>query len=74
VWLLVRSDGATGAVVYQGVLQQGQTLPLTLAPRVWLRVGAPWNLDVTVAGRPATGLPTQVGDVLLTRAGMTQAP
>jgi cytoskeletal protein RodZ len=74
VWLLVRSGDATGAVVYQGVLQQGQTLPLTLSPRVWLRVGAPWNLDVTVAGKPVGGLPTRVGDVVLARGGLTAAP
>jgi cytoskeleton protein RodZ len=74
VWLLVRSGTATGTVVYQGVLEQGQTLPLTLAQRMWVRVGAPWNLDVTVAGRPVSGLPTQVGDVYLARAGLTQAP
>jgi cytoskeleton protein RodZ len=74
VWLLVRSGSATGALVYQGVLAQGQTLPLTLSSRMWLRVGAPWNLDVTVAGSPVSGLPTQVGDVYLARAGLTQAP
>ena len=74
VWLLVRSGSATGTVVYQGVLAQGQTLPLTLSKRMWVRVGAPWNLDVTLAGRAVSGLPTQVGDVYLARAGMTQAP
>jgi cytoskeletal protein RodZ len=74
VWLLVRSESATGTVVYQGVLAQGQTLPLTLSSRMWVRVGAPWNLDVTVAGRAVSGLPSQVGDVYLARAGMTQAP
>jgi cytoskeleton protein RodZ len=74
VWLLVRSGSATGTVVYQGVLAQGQTLPLTLSTRMWVRVGAPWNLDVTLRGRAASGLPTQVGDVYLARAGMTQAP
>jgi cytoskeletal protein RodZ len=74
VWLLVRTGGATGTLVYQGVLQQGQTLPLTLRTRMWVRVGAPWNLDVTVAGKRASGLPNQVGDVYLGRAGLTQAP
>jgi cytoskeletal protein RodZ len=74
VWLLVRSGTATGTVVYQGVLEQGKTLPLTLTRRMWVRVGAPWNLDVAVAGRPVSGLPTQVGDVYLARGGLTQAP
>jgi hypothetical protein len=61
-------------VVYEGVLQQGQTLPLTLAPRLWARVGAPWNLDVTVAGKPVTGLPATVGDVMLAPGGLRPAP
>jgi cytoskeletal protein RodZ len=74
VWLYVRSGSATGTVVYQGVLAQGQTLPLTLRTRMWVRIGAPWNLDVTLAGRALSGLPTQVGDVYLARAGLTQAP
>jgi cytoskeletal protein RodZ len=74
VWLLVRSGSATGTLVYQGVLAQGQTLPLTLSTRMWVRVGAPWNLDITLAGRAVAGLPTQVGDVYLARAGLKQAP
>jgi cytoskeleton protein RodZ len=73
VWLLVRSGSATGRVLYEGVLEQGQKLPVTLSPRVWLRVGAPWNLDVRVSGRLLSGLPAQPGNVVLSPAGLAPA-
>jgi cytoskeletal protein RodZ len=73
VWLLVRSGSATGRVLYEGVLEQGQTLPVTLSPRVWFRVGAPWNLDVRVSGRLLSGLPAQPGNVVLSPAGLAPA-
>ena len=73
MWLLVRAGSDTGPVVYQGVLEQGQTLPLKLSPRVWMRVGAPWYLTVTVAGKQVSGLPAQVGNVFLSARGLTPA-
>lgn len=73
VWLLVRDGSATGRVLYEGILDQGQTLPLTLSPRVWFRVGAPWNLEVRVGGRLVTGLPAQPGNVVLSAAGLAPA-
>ncbi|MBX5475019.1 MAG: DUF4115 domain-containing protein [Thermoleophilia bacterium] len=73
VWLLVRAGGPTGAVIYEGTLQQGQTLPVRLAPRVWFRVGAPWNLDVRVGGRLVHGLPSAPANLLLSARGLTPA-
>lgn len=74
VWLDVRSGGPQGAVLYEGVLEQGQTLPLTLSQRIWIRVGAPSNLDVLVGGKPVSGLPSQVGNVYLDSGGLSPAP
>jgi hypothetical protein len=56
-WVLVRRGGATGPVLYEGLLGQGQTL--RFAPKVWVRLGAPWNVAVrrgphVVAGLAAT--------------------
>lgn len=71
VWLQVRSGGASGAILYQNTLQQGQTLPvkLTSGP-VWVRIGNPPGLDIRLGGKLLTGLPTQPGNVLLSRRGL----
>jgi hypothetical protein len=71
-WLWVRS-GANGPTVYQGTLLQGKTLPVNLKNGpVWIRIGAP-NIDIRLGGRLLHGLPTQVGNVLLTRRGIQPA-
>jgi cytoskeletal protein RodZ len=71
-WLWVRS-GANGPTVYQGTLLQGKTLPVNLKNGpVWIRIGAP-NVDIRLGGRLLRGLPTQVGNVLLTRRGIQPA-
>lgn len=73
VWLQARSGSAHGALIFEGVLERGKTLPLILSPRVWLRVGAPWNLDVKIGGKLASGLPARPGNVLLSSAGVSPA-
>ena len=70
-WLEVRKGGASGALVYQNTLQQGQRLPVDLkGGSVWIRIGDPTNVDVHLGGKLLSGLPTQVGNVLLTRRGL----
>jgi len=54
-WLLARRGGATGPVLYEATLQQGQVIRLT-APRIWVRFGAPWNVDASRAGHVVHGL------------------
>ena len=71
-WLWVRS-GANGPTVYQGTLLQGKTLAVNLKNGpVWIRIGAP-NVDIRLGGRLLHGLPTQVGNVLLSRRGIQPA-
>ena len=73
-WLWIRSGNANGPTVYQGTLLQGNTLPVNLQKGpVWIRIGDPTSIDVRLGGRVAHGLPTQVGNVLLTRRGIRQA-
>jgi Helix-turn-helix domain/RodZ C-terminal domain len=73
-WLWVRAGGAGGATLYQGTLLQGKTLPVNLKKGpVWIRIGDPPNVDVRLGGKLVHGLPTQVGNVLLTRRGVRQA-
>jgi hypothetical protein len=73
-WLDVRYGGQSGRLIYENTLQQGQTVkvPLTHGP-VWMRVGLPANLDVRLGGKLAHGLPSQVGNVLLTQHGLQPA-
>jgi len=72
-WLLVRSASATGPVLYEQVLEQGASLRLPVGGGLWVRMGAPWNLDLTVAGRAAAGLPTAPANVLVSKSGVGPA-
>jgi cytoskeleton protein RodZ len=67
-WLLVRIGSAEGRFVHEGMLDQGQSLRFD-GRRLWLRLGAPQNLDATVNGDPAR-LPGDTADVLVTAAGV----
>ena len=73
-WLWVRSGSAGGPTVYEGTLLQGKKLPLSLKKGpVWIRIGDPPSIDVRLGGKLVHGLPTQVGNVLLTRRGLKPA-
>jgi hypothetical protein len=73
-WLWVRSGGANGPTVYQGTLLQGKTLPVNLQHGpVWIRIGDPPSIVIRLGGKVVHGLPTQVGNVLLTRRGIRPA-
>jgi cytoskeletal protein RodZ len=73
-WLWIRAGSATGPTVYEGTLLQGKTLPVNLKNgSVWMRIGDPTSIDIRLGGKVAPGLPTQVGNVLLTRSGIKQA-
>lgn len=63
-WLSVRRGSASGAVLYERMLQPGQHASFA-GGRLWIRIGAPWNLDATLNGKPAQ-LPSSVGDVIVT--------
>ena len=73
-WLWIRSGGAAGPTVYQGTLLQGKTLPVNLkSGAVWIRIGDPPSIDIRLGGKLVHGLPTQVGNLLLTRRGIRPA-
>ncbi len=73
VWLEVRAGNATGKVLFEGILEQGKTLPVSLTSPVWFRVGAPWNLDVRANGHVLPGLPAQPRNMLLSQHGLSPA-
>jgi hypothetical protein len=60
----VRLGSDTGRVLYQRTLEAGQRA-LFVARRLWLRIGAPWNVDATLNGKPAP-LPTSLANILVT--------
>ena len=68
-WLSVRTGGPNGPILFQGMLEQGKTLHYTLGNRIWVRLGRPTNVDISLGGRRVNGLPVQPGNVLLTRDG-----
>ncbi|HEX3332269.1 MAG TPA: helix-turn-helix domain-containing protein [Gaiellales bacterium] len=68
VWLYVRAGSATGKVLFQNTLAQGQHLRFARR-RLWVRVGAPWYLTLAAAGKRLP-MPLQTtGDMLVTAAG-----
>jgi transcriptional regulator with XRE-family HTH domain len=75
-WLAVRADSGAGPVLYEATLHAGGVLRYTLArarPRLWLRIGAPWNLELSLNGKAATTLPRGPGNVVVTRSGLHPA-
>jgi transcriptional regulator with XRE-family HTH domain len=73
-WLLVRRGSATGPTVEEATLQPGRTIEFGLEQPLWIRLGAPWNVDATLGGRRVTAsLPARIGDVLVSRRGVKTA-
>jgi cytoskeleton protein RodZ len=66
-WLLLRRGSQQGQPLYEGMLQQGRALALR-GTSLWTRIGAPWNLTLTVNGTPQQ-LPAQTGNVLIDQHG-----
>lgn len=71
-WLSVRMGSREGRVLYEGMLREGDSLPVT-GKRLWIRIGAPWNLEAKLNGRPVSGLPGDTDNVLVTPAGLSPA-
>ena len=71
-WLSVHQGSATGRLVYERTLEQGRTAHFA-STRLWIRIGAPWNVDVTLNGK-AVQLPTSTGDVVDTPTGLSATP
>jgi Helix-turn-helix domain/RodZ C-terminal domain len=70
-WLSVRAGSQSGRVLYERELQPGQRAGFA-RPRLWLRLGAPWNLDASLDGKPVR-LPSTLGDVIVTKRGVRPA-
>lgn len=71
-WLSAHIGSSTGPKVYEHTLQPGQTVRFGLRKPLWIRLGAPWNLDGKI-GRSAVKLPARTGDVVVTEDGLRSA-
>jgi uncharacterized protein DUF4115 len=69
--LSVHADSEEGESLYDGVLAQGRSVSL-FGPRLWIRLGAAENVDLTLDGRPVERLPAGSLDLLAT-PGQLQA-
>jgi hypothetical protein len=67
-WVSVRRGSGDGRVVWQGTLAPGKTLRLH-GRRLWLRLGAPENLDARLDGK-RVGLPEGKSTLVATRKGL----
>lgn len=63
-WLSVRLGSSGGQVVYERTLQPGQRAQFG-GKQLWIRIGAPWNVDATLNGK-RVALPVSVADVIVT--------
>ncbi len=68
-WLSVRLGGPAGREVFRGFLDPGHTLRYSLHGNVWVRIGRPRAVVVTIGARPVRGLPETPANLLLTRKG-----
>jgi hypothetical protein len=67
-WLSVRLGSSTGRLLYERTLQAGQRAQFAGA-HLWIRIGAPWNVDATLDGKPVQ-LPASLANVLVTPGGL----
>lgn len=67
-WMQVRAGSATGELLFEGTLEQGQTQPFT-RKRIWIQLGAGEMLDVRLNGKKVDGFPAGASIVLVTAKG-----
>jgi hypothetical protein len=71
-WLRVRIGSVSGPVLYEKTLAQGEKISFT-GRQLWIRLGAPANVDLTVNGRRAARFPdNHPRNVLVTAGGVRQ--
>jgi Helix-turn-helix domain len=72
-WLLVRIASSSGRIVFDHTLRQGDTARFGLRQRLFISLGAPWNLDARIGRRSVTAtLPNTTASMIATRKGLTE--
>jgi hypothetical protein len=70
-WVAVHMGSSSGKTLYESTLQQGQIVRFGLSHPLWIRMGAPWNVDVAIGKRDLdASLPTRTGNVLVSASGL----
>jgi cytoskeleton protein RodZ len=73
-WLQVRVGSSTGRVVAEETLQPGGRARFGLRQPLWIRLGAPWNVEASIGHRSVTAsLPTRTGNVLVSARSVAAA-
>jgi hypothetical protein len=67
-WLSVRQRTEQGRHLFEGTLEPGESRRFAVG-RLWIRIGAPWNLEARLAGRPLS-LPQAVANLVVTASGI----
>ena len=67
-WLSVRQRSEQGRDLFEGTLEPGDSRRFAVG-RLWIRIGAPWNLEASLAGRPLS-LPQTVANLVVTASGI----
>jgi len=67
-WLSVHAGSATGPPIVMRMLQSGQRVRF-VSRRLWMRLGAPWNVDAKLNGR-SVQLPASTASVVVTSSGL----
>jgi Helix-turn-helix domain/Domain of unknown function (DUF4115) len=73
-WLEVRIGSSSGRTVFEGTLRAGASVRFGLRRSLWIRFGAPSNLDARIGKRTVTAtLPKTAGDVRAAASGLEPA-
>jgi len=69
-WVQVRKGSATGELLYEGTLQQGQTQRFLKWKRLWLQLGAPVYLTAKLNGHHVVNFPSRPAIIAVTARGV----
>jgi cytoskeletal protein RodZ len=67
-WISARLNSEAGRRLYERTLEPGDSVRFA-GRRLWIRIGAPWNLAARLNGRPVR-LPTSIANVVVTPTGV----
>lgn len=71
-WLEVQLGSASGRVLFERTLLTGELVRFGLRRALWIRIGAPWNLEASIGRRSVSAaLPRQTATVVARAGGLS---